>query len=1108
MAPAACRVMRFSWLVSGVIVAMVMSCGTEGPPGPAGPPGSPGDPGDPGGTGPIGPPGPQGPPGPGPDGGFPVDPTELGPYDTLPGLHLVISGVAGGSGPNGNAMAGDTLRVTYAAVDDADVKIPLEQLVDVGILISGPTSGYQRVVPLVRDVAARSTANADGTYTYTFAAPLPAVYAAPYNDTTAFGADDGERTGLALAPGTYTIGMEARRLFTTDTEELADTGDGVFDFLVGDAAALDTREVVKTEACAQCHDRLQAHGGRRDSTAYCVTCHTAGAEDRNSLLVANGTPGVTIELSQMVHRIHSGAHLPSVLGVATKMDGTRDYAATPKPYEMIGFGDHLIDFSHYASPVMPGAYVAFTTDTTNTTYTGTGGNGPMPRDIGYTGLTGPQKRLEDKMRSGLMGCETCHGDPDGAGPLTAPADGDLHRTSLTRRACGSCHDDIDWSKPYTANGSTMPVQTTDTVCAACHPASGSALSVTDAHRHPFDNPTLATGVNVVVTNVGGGTGTAGRHRVGDPFIAEFSVKDDAGADLHINKLTRFQMIVSGPTTNPQLILPNINLFDFAFRKSTPFTGNGTLTASAWSGGTRQTIGVVLTSATTFDVVGSVDAPLLNQATGAAVTYGGVTFTVTPGTTPFAANDRFYVEVVPPAASYAIEIPLDVATENLGRATGGADVVTVANAPLYWGRQVVWERTAVQAGAPLAVAVPALAPYLEVDAAAVPGIVGNDRIVVDDGLGNEEYLQVTMVQTVDDKTGADLGTRDRLWVTPAVRFAHGAGAAIQEVTLSARREGTAYSVSNAATGQLTLVAGQFTAGNPIVASYRTHGRFGFRRGPGDVVQGVFPPAGADTDDVGVAQGDWKGLALLDGTYKVGAWANRDFSVQPQGVLATTVKAWNDIATDLTTYRMISPPATRTFLFGAATQTVTRDVIDPAACNACHGDLQAHGFGRRGYETCEMCHTIPGYEDGQKARFASWYTGFTPGVSMDFRSLIHKVHRGKELAAGSSYEVIGVFLGVPYPVTYDEVGFPRQPGGVANCESCHVANSTAWRLPAERTHPQAPAQPAMAWTITCGSCHDSIAATVHLQTQSFMGREACQTCHGLDDEHAVDRVHLVR
>jgi hypothetical protein len=45
------------------------------------------------------------------------------------------------------------------------------------------------------------------------------------------------------------------------------------------------------------------------------------------------------------------------------------------------------------------------------------------------------------------------------------------------------------------------------------------------------------------------------------------------------------------------------------------------------------------------------------------------------------------------------------------------------------------------------------------------------------------------------------------------------------------------------------------------------------------------------------------------------------------------------------------------------------------------------------------------------------------------------------------------------------------------------------------------------VACGSC-DTPIATAHIQTQSLFGRESCAICHGLDDELAVDRVHLVR
>jgi hypothetical protein len=1099
-------------LVRCVLALIVIGGCTEGPGGPSGNPGTPGEDGQDGRDGD------QGPPGDTPDAGVdPVDitPPVLGPDDQRPGLVLSIQTIAGGTGTNGNAKPGDQLAVTFTIEDNAGKRIPIEALSRAGILVSGPTTNYQRVIPIISDVKTAAVANADGSYTYTFATGLPTSYAAPYNDTNAFGADDGELTGQPLASGTYSVGMEAARPVFADGAMISDAGNAVANFLVGTATTLDTRDVITAAACNRCHERVQAHGGLRNDVRYCLTCHTAGSEDRNMLLVENGTPGVTVDFGVMIHRVHSAAHLPSVLGVGTKADGTRDYAKTPAPYVMVGYNNAVFDFSHAASPLMPGAYVAYTMDATNTMYLGTGGNGPMPRDVGYATLTGEQKRVEDEMRSGLMACATCHGDPDGAGPLAAPTQGALHTTTVTRKACGSCHDDIDWTKPYTSNGMTMPAQLDDTACRSCHASSGTSLAVTEAHLHPYDNPSFNTGVNVAITGVGGGTGPDGRHRAGDPFEIAFSVTDDAGIDLHINRLTRFQLMVSGPTTNPQLVVPNINLFDFAFRKSSPFTGTGTISTPTFSGsGSRQVIAVVFTSATTFDVVGSVDAPLTARAIGAAsgatatVSYGGLTFTLAQGATSFAANDRFYIEAIPIASSYAIKIPIDVTTEYLGRATGDAEVRSVANAPLYWGRHTVFERTAIQIGTTSTAAVNRLAPYIEVDASLVPGIAMGDRIVIDDGLATEEYAQVNLVQTIDDKNGADLGTRDRLWVTPALRFAHAAGASVQEVTLTAKREGSAYTISNAAAGELAVGAGAFAAGNPIVVTYRTDGRFGFRRGPGDELQAVYPPAGADSDDIGVSEGDWKGLPLVDGTYKVGGWANRDFTVHPLGVLSSTVKAWNDIATDLTTYRMISPPATRMFQFGAATTEVARDIIANDACDSCHGDLQAHGFGRRGYETCTMCHTISGFEDGPKARFASWYTGFTPNVSMEFRGLLHKVHMGKELMQGSSYEVIGVFLGVPYPLKYDKIGFPNMPGGAMQCTSCHLDN-LAWQLPAARNHPAALSTPTKAWGAACGSCHDAPAAQAHIATQTTpFGVETCTSCHSPGQQAAVKRAHLVR
>src|SRR5205814_7079130 len=110
----------------------------------------------------------------------------------------------------------------------------------------------------------------------------------------------------------------------------------------------------------------------------CVLCHSAGAEDSND---GGATPGVSVEFKVMIHKIHNGQHLPSVLGVATTDPaGTRDYTVAPKPLLYEGF--NVDDFSDVGFPVFPSFNIA------------------MPKDEGYSALSST--------------------DPDGTGPLLSP----------------------------------------------------------------------------------------------------------------------------------------------------------------------------------------------------------------------------------------------------------------------------------------------------------------------------------------------------------------------------------------------------------------------------------------------------------------------------------------------------------------------------------------------------------------------------------------------------------------------------------------------------------------------------------------------------------------
>ena len=454
--------------------------------------------------------------------------------DTLPGVVVAIEAVRGRQA--GRAEVGDRLSVDFTVRTDAGDPLELSRLARGAIMVSGPTSNYQRVIASQPDVLTRARKRGLGAYTYDFAVPIPSTYLPPLNDTNAFGEVDGELTGQALLGGTYTVGLELRKDYTIEGEVYRDPGNVTADFLLGSATAIETREVVTFGNCNQCHTEIRAHGDNRNNVRNCLLCHTAGAEDKNDAAVAGGTPGASIDFKVMIHRIHSGKHLPSVLGVTTNPDGSRNYDATPQPYLLAGFGSEAIDFSDVTWPAWPSFY------------------SPMPADTGFAALSSANRAKENLMRRGPAECAECHGDPDGDGPLAAPAQGELIYTQPTIASCRSCHDDWNPEHPYTANQQTMPIQRDNAACKECHRVEGTFLDIRDAHRHPLVDPATAPGVVFdiqSVTDVGGTTN--GRFEAGEKVEITFRVTDDAGVPFAASSLSRIEVILSGPTTNPQMI---------------------------------------------------------------------------------------------------------------------------------------------------------------------------------------------------------------------------------------------------------------------------------------------------------------------------------------------------------------------------------------------------------------------------------------------------------------------------------------------------------------------------------------------------------------------------
>ena len=1147
--------------------------------------------GDDGATGPAGPPGPPGDPG---------TNTELERGDDTPGIHVAIISLDGASGSSGAFQVGDQISVTFTLTKDDGSNWDISELGSGRVLASGPSFNYQRVLPEVTDVVTGAVDNEDGTYTYTLAAPIPATYLAPLNDSPAFDSTDGELAGQALLSGTYTLGLYFSWDFTVEGEDLRLAGNTTQDFMFGSATQIDAREIVKQENCNACHTDLRAHGDRRKDVKLCLLCHTAGAEDRIST-AAGGTPGVSIDFKVMIHKLHNGSHLPSVLGIATADDGTVDYTATPAPYLIVGFSDSINDFSDVNFPVWPNLNVA------------------MPKDAGYSQLSstdpdgaGPlrsPRARSDQLRTGVTACAKCHGDPDGTGPLTAPAQGDLFKTQPSENACYSCHDDVRPGFPYSQNNQTMPNTANNSNCVLCHTASSGSLSVEGAHKHPLENATLDPGVNLVITAVNGGSGPGGNFQVGDVPAIDFTLKDDAGADIGLATMDSGSGFMFGPNTNRQLIMPltspngmTVSPFDFGgrlqaasssgkgsmskvhlgatavseiltvqFASSTSFDVTGSVSGSLGAGtlptatstlpsglslsafelgaglAASETVVVAFTSGTHFTVTGSVSGSLgsgdlpggtsastrfsstnlsfnisigSNAATGGSTQFSigifrgsaanPVAFAVVAGTTAFASAaprpDRFYYEVWADAATYTVNMPMDLVYEFLGDSTNAiGQTLTAGNTPVYYGRQQLWQATA---GATTTTTTASVAAFgRSVAISATSGFLNGDVVVIEPaaGVGQREYVQIAPeradgIVQASAPSGDPSGNAVKFNFKTPLRYAHASGVTITKVTLALRQEGglaNDYGLTPA-TGTITANVA-FSAGVGMVMSYRSDARFGYRIDntglPAALVTTYLPPAN-DSSALGQEQGDWQGLPYQDGTYTADLWLYKNID--------------HELYNELQTYRSTSNAGTFDFLYGAATTIVPHEIISSSAnCYTCHNDVIFHGGGRRGLDACLTCHSISGNEDkprwdtpNQSSAAPATPTELTPGVAIEFRQMLHKIHKGAELEFADTYTVVG---NGGNGSTYGEVEFPAMPGGVRQCIRCH--GNDAWKAPGSRVHASA-SVPVRVWGVVCGACHDSDAAHAHIDVQtSTTGYESCSVCHDADGEWAVEVMHKV-
>ncbi len=922
-----------------------------------------------------------------PDGGGNTDP-DLNKGEAAPGLIIQVLELNGAKGPTGNFKPGDTMSVKFRVAKTDGTSWHLDEMDSTRAIVSGPTNDYQRLIGQVSDIKTAATDNGDGTYTYDFPTPIPATYLAPLNDSPAFDEDDGERTGQALVDGTYTMGMYFYWRYNAGDDSHREVGTTTVDFLIGTTvAAIESRAVVAEENCNACHSDMQFHGGTRKGIVLCLMCHTAGSEDRIAS-VAGGTPGVTVEFSVMVHKIHNGTHLPSVNGVLADSLGDKDYTVTPKPYQIIGFGNSIHDYSDVEFPAWPNFASA------------------MPKDMGHSDL-GAFTGQENEILTGITSCNICHGDPDGAGPIEAPEQGENAYTVLRRNTCGSCHDDWVHDQPYTSNQQSMPPQIGDVTCTQCHPRDGIPLAVEDAHLHPLLTPSFATGINLDILSVAeaGLNDSDGTLDEGEKVAVTFTLSDDMGLSVDPATLSGRSIMFTGPTSNENIVLPEQSLPGELFTGGQPYT---------------------------------------------------------------------------------INLPMRAYFEYIGDATSGDDEFSTVHTP-HWNATghltEVWQQTGF-GDASSALSADVVGPVNFIDVDDGDGFLRNDYVLIDAGEKNQEYLLIQYVEG------------DRLWFSstytqgyaPGPVGDHDEGATVDVVDLLPLTEGMEYMLT-AATGTITETGG-FGDGNPLVVSYSTD----------FVMPAVYPMALNAGPDLGERFGAWTGKSIVDGTYSVVMWGSRSQTLNLYG--------------ESNTYREGAAGTRMDVLVGGATSVQPYDLITSIEnCNSCHVDIQFHGSFRRGFEACFACHATAG--SGDRPQYVAANAPATDGVTVNFREMIHKIHRGGDLDKASTYSVNGFGSPSNYPDNfsghmYDHVEFPAMPEGVLDCARCHGEGNDAWETPSNRQHPTEQVLPAQEWNVSCGSCHDSDAEQAHMQSQSSPvdGAESCLICHGAGQTWDVESMHQVR
>lgn len=266
-----------------------------------------------------------------------------------------------------------------------------------------------------------------------------------------------------------------------------------------------------------------------------------------------------------------------------------------------------------------------------------------------------------------------------------------------------------------------------------------------------------------------------------------------------------------------------------------------------------------------------------------------------------------------------------------------------------------------------------------------------------------------------------------------------------------------------------------AGNPIIPSTMSRLRL------------ILGASNADYTS-GIAEDGTKATGSTDGTYsytfsaKIPADATGSYTIGIEGRNAVKLMPGTKKEQSVN-----DAGANKTFAFSVDGSPVVarRTVVATAKCNSCHNGLAMHGGSRNAVEQCVLCHN-PKATDSQK-----------PAESIDFRTMVHKIHTGKNL---TNQYTIGT-------ANFNDVGYP---GDRRDCAQCHVSNSQ--QLPMKPNllmvnTPRGYTTETNPTTAACLGCHDDKITASHAMANTTRLGESCAACHGPNAEFSLDRVHAM-